>query len=325
MKIMVTGGAGVLGSMLTTLSLQMGHSVSVLDSTRKEEAWRLFGINDSFDYLWKSEQDISRSDLEDCDVVFDCAIGFADRPFGSDSPLNTTISNIVPSLMLLERARRLERRPVIVYPSSFNALYGLGKDIVINEGTLPSPTSIYGWTKAASELLYRTYFTAYNVPVVITRTSSTFGPGGRSDELPHRLILYILNHMDAFPLRSPEAKRLWTYSEDVLSFYRILITRIEVEKDIFPGKILHLGGNKSDEVTANREFAGMISRIAGSDISIAEKEYEPGEIIYRNPVSFKFSADETRSFLKWKPEWPLEDSIRKTLEWFRENQSKYHL
>jgi nucleoside-diphosphate-sugar epimerase len=325
MRILVTGGSGVLGSMLTILFLKMGHTVSVVDSTRKEEAWRLSETFDSFDYLWKSEQDISKSDLKDFDVVFDCAIGFADRPFGSESPLNTTLSNIVPPLILLEKIRRLEIKPVIVYPSSFNALYGLGKDVTINENSLPVPTSIYGWTKATAELLYRTYFMAYNVPAVITRTSSTFGPGGRSDELPHRLILYILNNKESFPLRSPGANRLWTYSEDVLSFYRAFITILEDEKEIFHGKTLHLGGNKSDRVTSNQEFATMISRIAKSKISIVEKEYEPGELINGKPISFSFSANETRNLLHWKPEWLLEDSVKRTIEWFKNNQFRYNL
>lgn len=94
------------------------------------------------------------------DLVFDCAIGFADRPFGSESPQNTTLSNVIPSLTLLEKARRLDKRPMIIYPSSFNALYGLGNDVIISEDSLPLPTSIYGWTKASVELLFRTYFSA---------------------------------------------------------------------------------------------------------------------------------------------------------------------
>lgn len=328
MKILITGGAGVLGSSLTGLFLNLGHEVSVIDITRREEAWRLFETSasiNSFNYVWKSEQDISRSDLEGYDLVFDCAIGFADRPFGMESPLNTTLSNIIPSLMILEGARKLERRPVIVYPSSFNALYGLGRHVTINEEMPPVPTSIYGWTKATAELLYRTYFTAYNVPTVITRTSSTFGPKGRSDELPHKLMLYILNNRKSFPLRSPKAQRLWTYSEDVLSFYKAFINKLEDKRDIFLGKVLHLGGNRNDMILKNLDFASMISRILGSNISIEEKEYEPGEIIDGDPVSFKFSAEETRKLLKWKPQWPLEDLLRKTIEWFKSNKFRYQL
>jgi dTDP-glucose 4,6-dehydratase len=324
MKALITGGAGVLGSTLTKLLLRMGHQVTVLDSCRKEEAWRLFEDVGSINYIWKSEQDITVTDLYNYDIIFDCAIGFADRPFGSESPQNTTSSNIFPSLSLLEKVRRLERRPLVVYPSSFNALYGLGDNVTITEEALPSPTSIYGWTKAAVELLYRTYYYAYGIPVVITRTSFTFGPGGRSDELPHKLILSILDHQRSFPLRSPQAKRLWTFSKDVSSFYEAFIAKFEEEAHIFPGKILHLGGNKDDRITTNIELANLISYIADSDTDIIEDEYEAGEVVNGKPVTFVQNAVETREFLNWKPNYSLENSLKETIEWFKDHKFRYN-
>ena len=322
---MVTGGAGVLGSTLTKLFLRMGHQVTVLDYSRKEEAWRLFYDLASVDYKWKSETDVAETDISGFDIIFDCAIGFADRPFGTESPQNTTSSNILPSLSLLEKVRRLDKRPMVVYPSSFNSLYGIGANSVITEDSLPLPTSVYGWTKAAVELLYRTYSTAYGVPIVITRTSSTFGPGGRSDELPHTLILSIIDNRETFPLRSPLAKRLWTFSEDAASFYEAFISKFEQEMALLPGRLLHLGGNKSDQITSNMEFANMISRISNSGIQLIEGEYEPGELVNGNPVSFDFSAGETRRLLNWKPKWSLESAIQETVDWFKSNRHRYNV
>lgn len=322
---MITGGAGVLGSTLTKLFLRMGHQVTVLDYCRKEEAWRLFDDLASIDYKWKSEADVVETDLSGFDIIFDCAIGFADRPFGTESPHNTTSSNIFPSLSLLEKVRKLDKRPMVVYPSSFNALYGLGANNVITEDSLPLPTSIYGWTKAAVELLYRTYGSAYGVPIVITRTSSTFGPGGRSDELPHKLILSIIENKEVFPLRSPQAKRLWTFSEDAGSFYAAFISKFEQDTTLFPGRLLHLGGNYSDRITSNMEFANMISEVSNSNIKIIEGEYEPGELVNGNPVSFDFGAGETRRLLNWKPKWSLESAIQETVDWFKSNRYRYNV
>ena len=322
---MITGGAGVLGSTLTKLFLQMGHKVTVVDYCRKEEAWRLFDELASIDYKWKSEIDVVETDLTSFDIIFDCAIGFADRPFGTESPQNTTLSNIFPSLSLLEKVRKLDKRPMVVYPSSFNALYGLGSNNVITEDSLPLPTSIYGWTKAAVELLYRTYSTAYGIPIVITRTSSTFGPGGRSDEMPHKLILCIIDDKETFPLRSPQAKRLWTFSDDASSFYEAFISRFEQEKTLLQGRILHLGGNYSDRITSNMEFANMISKVSNSNIQLLAGEYEPGELVDGKPVSFDFTAIETRRLLNWRPKWPLEDAIHKTVDWFNSNRYRYNV
>ncbi len=322
---MITGGAGVLGSTLTKLFFRMGHQVTVLDYCRKEEAWRLFDELASIEYIWKSEIDVVETDLSGFDIVFDCAIGFADRPFGTESPQNTTSSNILPSLSLLEKVRKLDKRPMVVYPSSFNALYGLGANNTITEDSLPAPTSIYGWTKAAVELLYRTYYMSYGVPIVITRTSSTFGPGGRSDELPHKLILSIIDNKETFPLRSPHAKRLWTFSGDASSFYEAFITKFEQETSLLLGRLLHLGGNNSDRITSNMEFATLISRVTNSDIQLLEGEYEPGELVNGNPVSFEFAAGETRRLLNWKPRWSLESAIRETVNWFNSNRHRYNV
>ena len=320
---MITGGAGVLGSTLAKLFIKMGHKVTVLDYCRIEEAWRLFDVMASIDYKWKSEMDIVKTDISGLDVIFDCAIGFADRPFGIGSPQNTTSANILPSLSLLEKVRKLDKMPLVVYPSSFNSLYGLGHKNIVAENSLPLSTSIYGWTKAAVELLYLTYSKAYGVPIVITRTSSTFGPGGRSDELPHRLILYIINKKETFTVRSPLATRLWTFSEDAASFYEAFVSRFEIEPLVFPGRILHLGGNNLDKITTNIEFAKLISKVSNSDIRLLEGEYEPGEIVDGKPIFLSFSAAETRRLLNWKPEWSLESAIRKTVDWFSSNQYRY--
>jgi nucleoside-diphosphate-sugar epimerase len=323
MKILVTGGAGVLGSTLAKLFIRMGHKVTVLDYCRREEAWRLFDVMASIEYKWKSETDVVKTDISGVDVIFDCAIGFADRPFGNESPQNTTSGNILPSLSLLEKVRKSEKMPLLVYPSSFNSLYGLVDNNVVSENSLPSPASVYGWTKAAVELLYLTYSKAYDVPIVITRTSSTFGPGGRSDELPHRLILHIINNRDTFTVRSPLSTRLWTFSEDASSFYEAFLSRFEKEPRLFTGRILHLGGNNSDRITTNIEFAELISKVSNSSIRLLEGEYEPGELVNGKPIYLSFSATETRRLLDWKPKWSLESAIRKTVEWFNSNRERY--
>lgn len=322
MRLLITGGAGVLGSLLSRVFIDMGHKVQVVDISRKEEAWRLFDVFPQVDYVWKSVMDISRSDLQEFDMVLDCAIGFADRPFGTESPQTTTVSNILPSLNLLEKSRKLEKRPIIVYPSSFNALYGHLND-VIDENSLPLPTSVYGWTKASVELLYLTYHFSYGVPVVITRTSSSFGPKGRSDELPHRLMLSMVNDSSTFYLRSPYAKRLWTFSEDVSSFYRSLIENTDSLGDQLHGKILHLGGNKEDRILTNVELSKLISDVAGKDIQINMGEYEPGEVVNGRPVTFEQDANATRKLLGWSPSWSLEEGLRITYEWFRDHRDRY--
>ena len=324
MRILVTGGAGVLGSHLAELLVNRGYEVKVIDIMRPEEAWRLEKIMDFINYLWKSVNDISKEDLSDIDIIFDCAIGSADRPFGISSPLHAMEGNISPPLHLLETVRQLENKPLIIYPSSFNALYGYNSESY-SENLLPNPTSVYGWTKAAVELLYLSYYRSYDIPVIITRTSSAFGPKGRSDELPHKLILYSLKGSESFYLKSPHAKRLWTYVKDISNFYQKLLDYIESSPNELSGTIFHVAGNKTDEVIENIKLATIIKTLTKSDMNIIKGEYEPGEIVNGKPISFNIETSLTRELLHWEPKYSIEDGLKETINWFRDNLWKYYI
>jgi nucleoside-diphosphate-sugar epimerase len=325
MKILVTGGAGVLGSNIASLGVKLGHEVKVIDIVRAEEAWRLQEIMGEIMYIWKSTNDINKDDLKNIDIIFDCAIGSADRPFGSFSPYHATYGNLIPPLHLLEAVRRIEnkKRPLLIYPSSFNALYGYGNE-KYSENLLPNPTSLYGWTKASAELLYLTYHRAYGIPVIITRTASAFGPKGRSDELPHKLIIYSLKGSKEFYLRSPKAKRLWTYVKDILIFYEKLLRHIENSPNELNGMILHVAGNKGDEIIENLKLAEKIKKLTNTDMGIINGEYEPGEMVNGNPISFNIEYLTTRKILKWVPKYTIEEGLKETINWFKDNLWRYN-
>lgn len=308
MRVWVCGIAGVLGSSLANTLSKEGYEVLGNDVVRREEAWRL---EVEVPYLWKSTWDLTRKDLEGVDVVVDASIGFADRPFGDSSPLTTLWSNVMPIARLLEVVRRMEKKPVVVYPSSFNALYG---HRLIKESCLPSPTNLYGATKGIAELLCLTYLRAYEVPVIISRVGSAFGPKGRSDELPQRLIIFALKGKK-FVLRSPYAKRLWTYSKDVMEFYLRLLERL----DECVGKVLHCAGNKYDEIITNVELAERIKRFLPLEYELGE--YEPGE----KGIDFKVDCSYTRELLGWKPKYSIGEGLKETIIWFESNLGRYRV
>ena len=182
--------------------LKLGIDVSVSDITRVDECLRLseLEIMDQVEYIWRASQDLSPADLNGLDLIVDCAIGFPDRPFGTASPRTAISANIEPAVGLLESLRKLTSPPPVIYPSSFNALYGTRG--LYDEDTPVNPTSIYGWTKAAVEQLYRTYHHSFGIPVIITRVGSSYGEMMRTDELIAKLIISNLQNRE-FSLRSP--------------------------------------------------------------------------------------------------------------------------
>jgi len=226
------------------------------------------------------------------------------------------LGNLLPPLRLLEALRQADFKGYAIYPSSFNALYGHRTGAVFSEFTPPLPNNVYGWTKGAAELLYHSYRRQYGLRTLVTRVGSAFGPRGRSDELPHRLIIYGLLGK-RFTLRSPYAKRVWTYAEDAIGFYDRLLERLD---DVYESGVftLHLVGNKGDEVTTNVELAKRVKKYVPS-LDWVEGEYEPGE----RDVDFTYDSTLTRTLLKWSPQFSLDEGIERTVAWFKENLWRY--
>ena len=317
MRFLVIGAAGVVGSALTERFVKMGMTVQCMDVCRIDEAWRLGDVRDRIKYLWKASNDLMLDDIRDIDVIVDAGLGVADRPLGNSSPSHTITSNIYPPLRILDTVSRMERgrMPIVIYPSSFNTLYGHPAGSKYSAEMLPNPSSVYGWTKAAVEMLCMTYHRAHGVPCIVTRVGSGYGARMRSDELPVRLILNVLNGRGIF-LRSPEAKRLWTYGEDIIDFYEKLVD------DLRPhvGRTLHCAGNAGNQIVTNMYLAKLVADIGGkNDTKIVQGPYEAGEIVDGKPISFDIDSQSPL----WRPKFTLEDGMRRTLEWFKENLFRY--
>ncbi len=309
MKIHITGIAGVLGSNLAKTLVSNGYKVSGNDVVRPEDAWRLknMGVFDLIDYQWMSTEGLENVDY---DIIIDAGIAVPDRDFGNNN-VWYTLDNIRSAVSLLEKVRRSRTNPVIIYPSSFNSLYGYGKK-TYRSNMLPNPTSIYGWSKGAVEQLYLTYHRMYGTKVIITRVGSAYGPYMRTTELIGKVIVYALRR-SKFKLYSPESKRLWTYSGDVSDFYLQLIPRA----NDWIGKVIHCAGNKGMEIYRNYDLVVKIYKMLGLDEGYVERmvDYEPGELIDGKPVDFNTKVEVDW----WKPRTTIEEGLKKTIEWFEVN------
>ncbi len=285
-----------------------------MDVCRFAEAWRLDDTRHQIKYVWKASNDLLYDDIRGIDVIVDAGLGVPDRPLGNSSPAYTFASNVSPSLRILETIKNLSgKKPTVIYPSSFNTLYG-HHDKKYHERMLPNPSSLYGWTKAAVELLYMTYHKAHDIPYVITRVGSGYGARMRSDELPARLILNVLDKKD-ITVKSPDAKRFWTYGEDIADFYGKLIEDL----DQHVGKTLHCAGNKGGKIVTNMSLAAMISDVGNSSIEISPGEYEPGELVDGKPISFDVDGQSNL----WNPRFTIDEGMKKTYHWFEQNRFRY--
>jgi len=319
MKILVLGGAGELGSNFSKLCLDMGHEVRIIDLVRFFEAWRLreLGIADKVEYVWKSTLDLTCEDVAPFGLILDCACQ-ADRPLGTNSPRHTLTDNLLGPLHLLETIKQVSNyKPFIIYPSSSVEFLGVPKEEQpITERTYPKPTNLYGLTKWMAEELYLTYYRTFNIPCMIIRTGSCYGPMMRTDQFIAQCIIKCLRGEDVI-VKSPEATRTYTYTGDVLQFYKLLLEKFEADWVPFQGLIIANGGNAENKPYETIEIAKMIQEITNSDNNIFEGNYEYGEQTLDGKPVFQWEKGEVaEKMLGWKPIYTLRHGLIDTVDWF---------
>jgi len=319
MEVLVLGGSGELGSNFSKLCLELGHEVTIVDLERFYEAWRLkeLGIADKVKYVWKSTFDLNVSDFQNgFDLVLDCACQ-ADRPLGTSSPKHTLLDNLLGPLTLLEVVSDLSIRTFIIYPSSSVEFLGVPKEEQpLTEESHPKPTNLYGLTKWMAEELYLAYYRTFDVPSMIIRTGSCYGPMMRTDQFIAQCIIKCLKNEDVI-VKSPFATRTYTYTGDVLRFYRLLLKKFEQDPTLFEGQIIANGGNAENKPYETIEVATIIQSLTNSQSSLKQAAYEAGELVDRLPVYQHEESVVAPKLLGWKPEYTLEQGLRETIDWFK--------
>jgi len=322
MKVLVLGGAGELGSNFSKICIDMGHEVTILDLVRYYEAWRLkqLGIADKVKYVWKSTFDLTREEIDEgFSLILDSACQ-ADRPLGTSSPKHTLLNNLLGPLTLLEAVKKSGDTPHIIYPSSSVEFLGVPKkNQPITEKTHPKPTNVYGLTKWMAEELYMLYYRAYNIPCTIIRTGSCYGPMMRTDQFIAQCIIKCLNGENVV-VKSPGATRTYTYTGDVLDFYKLFLKKFEEDPVLFEGLIIGNGGNAENRPYSTIEVARIIQRLTDTQSKLSEADYEEGEFVYGQPV---FQHERSRvafEILGWKPKYTLNEGLKETIDWFKKKE-----
>lgn len=322
MDVLILGGAGELGSNFSKLCLSLGHTVYIVDVTRILEASRLreLGIIDKVDYIWKSSFDLTVNDFVGVDLVLDCACQ-ADRPLGTSAPKYTLIENLQGPLQILEvmRVRRFEKggAPFIIYPSSSVEFLGVPREQQpITESSIPKPTNLYGYTKWAAEELYLTYHRAFSIKCMIIRTGSCYGPMMRTDQFIAQCIIKSLKNEDII-VKSPGATRTYTFTGDVMEFYRLFLNKFEDDPEQFNGIVISNGGNKENRPYTTAMAAALIQKLCRSSAGLTNGGYEVGELVDGKPVGQWETSELAYKLLGWKPEHTFKEGLKKTIEWFR--------
>ena len=314
MKILVTGGAGFIGSAFIRLAIgEMGFRVVNLDKlTYAGNLENLAQVDGDERYRFV------HGDI--CDDELVCAILSDEKPdaivhFAAESHVDRSIlspevairTNVQGTFTLLEVARRcgVER---FVHVSTDEVYGSLAAPLEATEDFPLNASSPYSASKAASDLLARSYFVTYKVPVVITRASNNYGPC----QFPEKLIpLMIANAFDDQPLPvygDGMQVRDWLHVDD---HCRGILAVLRKGRD---GEIYNIGGNRS---LPNLEVVGKVLALtAKPDSLIHYVKDRPG-----HDRRYALSSQKLMRETGWQPIVNFETGLARTIEWYRGNSA----
>ncbi len=333
MRILVTGGAGFIGSALIRhLILDTGHSVLNLDKlTYAGNLESLASVDDNPRYQFL------QADIADRDRVSEALLDFqpdavmhlaaeshVDRSI--DGPAEFIQTNIVGTYQLLEAARAYwqtlptDRREAFRFHHiSTDEVYGdlHGVDDLFTETTPYAPSSPYSASKASSDHLVRAWQRTYGLPVLVTNCSNNYGPF----HFPEKLIpLVILNALDGKPLPvygDGSQIRDWLFVED----HARALFKVVSEGRV--GETYNIGGhNEQKNIDVVRGICALLEELAPNKPAGLARYEDLITFVKDRPghdLRYAIDAGKIERELGWVPQETFQTGLRKTVRWYLNN------
>ncbi len=311
MKLLVTGGAGFIGSNFIHYILKKysDYQITNLDAlTYCGNLENLKEVENNVNYKFVKGDicDVELVDnlIKNCDaIVHFAAESHVDRSILDSSPFIKT--NILGTVNLLNAAQKYNKR---FHHVSTDEVFGsLGSIGYFCEKSLYDPHSPYSASKAASDHLVRSYFYTHGLPITITNCSNNYGPY----QFPEKLIpLFVTNLLEGekVPIYGDGLNiRDWLYVEDHCHAIDLVLHKGKI------GETYCVGG---DEERTNMEITRKILEILGFN----EEKIEYVVDRKAHDKRYAIDASKIKKELGWLPEHTFEDAMEKTIKWYTKNQ-----
>ena len=301
MKIVVTGGAGFIGSHVVKILLDKEHKVVVLDnlSSSKRET-----VDSRAELVVGDIKDTvqSRKALERADAVIHMA-GLIIVPESVKDPIKYCQNNVIGTVSFLESMRKENVKKIIF--SSSACVYGNPAKLPIKEDAPVNPDNPYGASKASIEAFLQSYHAVFGFDVVILRYFNPYGPGEMHDPETHAIPNFIKATLAKKPLPlywKGEQVRDFIYIED--------LARAHVDVLSLSGfEIFNMGCEKGVKV---KDVVEEIFKIAGFKVPIDDLGKRAGDVA----ASFA-SSEKLKKAVGWKAKVGLKEGLARTVEFYR--------
>ncbi len=334
MKILITGGAGFIGSAVIRHIIE-NTSDSVVNVDKLTYAGNLESLSSVADddrYAFEQVDICNRAELERVFAVYKpdavmhlAAESHVDRSI--DGPAAFIETNIVGTYTILEVTRAYwsqlpdtEKQAFRFHHISTDEVYGdlEGTDDLFTETTSYEPSSPYSASKASSDHLVRAWLRTYGLPAIVTNCSNNYGPY----HFPEKLIpLMILNAIDGKPLPvygDGMQIRDWLYVEDHARALYKVVTEGEI------GETYNIGGhNEKANIEVVKTICSLLEELVPRKPEGVQQYQDLITYVTDRPghdVRYAIDASKIERELGWTPEESFETGIRKTVEWYLNNK-----
>lgn len=306
-RVLITGGAGFIGSNLVQTMVRTDAKIRVLDNLSTGKKENIVGCIKELEFIEGDIRDrnILKKSLQGVDIIFHLA-ALSSVPRSIADPFSTDQVNSQATLMLLIEARDCGVKRV-VYGSS-SSIYGDSPVLPKEESMSPEPKSPYALSKYAGERYCQLFYSLYGMETVALRYFNVFGP--KQDPFSQyaavipKFIVNILEKKNLTIYGNGEQTRDFTYVDNVIK-----ANLLAAETESAPGEVINIAcGNRVTVL----ELSDFLMEAMGIKVERGFVDPQPGEVKHSQA-----SIDKAMSLLGYKPCIDLWEGLRRTIEWFR--------
>lgn len=322
MKVLITGGAGFIGSNLSERLLNQGNEVFVIDDLSTGDLQNIRSLEDDPNFHMKVgtvlDREVMEPLIDKCDLIYHLAAAVGVE-YIIENPLHSIITNIRGTEIVLELANKKKTKAILASTSEICGKKNGKVPFREDDDRLLGPTTVNRWiystTKAVDEMLALAYWREKKLPVVIVRFFNVIGPrqtGKYGMVVPRFVKQALLGHPITVHGEGKQ-RRCFTYIDDALDGLQALSDHQDAL-----GEILNLGSDFETNEISIRDLANKIKAFTESDSNIEFVPYERAfvngsheDLHYRVP-----NLEKIRTMVGYDPKVDLDTMLKRIIEYY---------